>query len=33
MGFMLDPIDAQPVAEKGQLTYQQARDIEAGHKA
>jgi flavin reductase (DIM6/NTAB) family NADH-FMN oxidoreductase RutF len=33
MGFLLDPVDARPAAGAGQLTYQQARDIEAGHKA
>lgn len=33
MGFLLQPLEAQPADATGQLTYQQAKDIEAGHKA
>ncbi len=33
MGFLLQPLDTQPGASARQLTFQQARDIEAGHKA
>jgi flavin reductase (DIM6/NTAB) family NADH-FMN oxidoreductase RutF len=33
MGFLLQPLDTQPGVGANQLTFQQARDIEAGHKA
>lgn len=32
VGFLLDPIDTAPDAGSEQLTFQQARDIEPGHK-
>ncbi len=32
VGFLLDPVDFQTDEASGQLTFQQARDIEAGHK-
>lgn len=32
VGFLLEPIDTQPAASAEQLTYQDARDIEPGHK-
>lgn len=32
VGFLLSPIDVEPSRESEQLTFQQARDIEAGHK-
>jgi flavin reductase (DIM6/NTAB) family NADH-FMN oxidoreductase RutF len=33
MGFLLEPLDAQPAEGASQLTVQQARDIQAGHQA
>lgn len=33
MGFLLKPVDTQPGEGASQLTFQQARDIKAGHKA
>lgn len=32
VGFLLQPMDAQPGEGAGQLTFQQARDIQAGHE-
>lgn len=32
VGHLLQPLDADAHASAGQLTYQQARDIEPGHK-
>ena len=32
VGFLLEPIDFEADDASGQLTFQQARDIEAGHK-
>jgi len=32
VGFLLQPIDAEPGDGETQLTYQQARDIEPGHE-
>lgn len=32
VGFLLDPVDFETDEASGQLTFQQARDIEAGHK-
>jgi flavin reductase (DIM6/NTAB) family NADH-FMN oxidoreductase RutF len=32
MGFLLEPVEIAPGAASGQLMFQQARDIEAGHK-
>jgi flavin reductase (DIM6/NTAB) family NADH-FMN oxidoreductase RutF len=32
VGFLLEPIDTEQDATSEQLTYQQARDIEPGHK-
>jgi flavin reductase (DIM6/NTAB) family NADH-FMN oxidoreductase RutF len=32
VGFLLEPIDTENSAGSQQLTFQQARDIEAGHK-
>jgi flavin reductase (DIM6/NTAB) family NADH-FMN oxidoreductase RutF len=32
MGFLLEPVETHPDAPTSQLTFQQARDIEAGHK-
>jgi flavin reductase (DIM6/NTAB) family NADH-FMN oxidoreductase RutF len=32
VGFLLSPIDVEPSQASGQLTFQQARDIKAGHK-
>lgn len=32
VGFLLEPLDTEPGPPSGQLTFQQARDIEAGHK-
>ncbi len=32
VGFLLEPIDFEADEASGQLTFQQARDIEAGHK-
>lgn len=33
VGFLLEPIELEADDASGQLTFQQARDIEAGHKA
>ena len=32
LGMLLAPIDVEPSADTGQLTFQQARDIRPGHK-
>jgi flavin reductase (DIM6/NTAB) family NADH-FMN oxidoreductase RutF len=33
VGFLLQPLDAQPGKDASPMTFQQARDIEAGHAA
>ena len=32
LGILLSPVDVEPRSATDQLTYQQARDIEPGHR-